>query len=190
VASGRQYPLDEEEKALFMREPVKGEDGKPRLPPFYYTYLMHGTTYHGRNYMYEKDYDLSRLATTYYHRYGPVGIVMERDNWFKGAQNPYRADARLPAALIGDLAGAALGGGHPLIAASVECWSEPPLATIGLGTGTMVSYARPYQHFTYYEIDDAIKHFSLPEDGRETRFTFLENAVRRGVNLEIIMGDA
>lgn len=43
----------------------------------------------------------SRLATTYYHRDGPVGRVLERFNWFPGPENTYAADARLPAALVG-----------------------------------------------------------------------------------------
>jgi hypothetical protein len=71
----------------------------------------------------------------------------------------------------------------------------------------MVSYARPYQHMTYYEIDDVIRGFSIPDKTDDpgvepidqqmkgpyragTRFTYLQNAVWRGVNLEVIMGDA
>src|SRR6185436_13451006 len=77
----------------------------------------------------------------------------------------------------------------PLDAIS-HCWSEPPFATIGLGTGTMVSYARPFQHMTYYEIDQKIVNFSLPPPGRVTYFTYLNRAILRGVNLELIMGDA
>ena len=189
-------------------------DGKPVQRPYEYTFLMHGTTYHGRNYLAPRKgemggVDLSRLATTYYHRYGPVGIVMERDNWFPGAQNTFRADARLPAAIFGLMGGDAMG---PL-AALGQVWAEPPFATIGLGTGTMVSYAHPYQWMTYYEIDDVIREFSLPPDPdapipegltdpdaielaklrpREApgHFTYLQNAVKRGVNLEVIMGDA
>jgi len=58
------------------------------------------------------------------------------------------------------------------VPAIVEPWSEPPFATIGLGSGTMAGYARPYQHMTYYEIDDVIRNFSMPEDCQEGRFTF------------------
>src|ERR1041384_5450843 len=39
--------------------------------------------------------DLSRLATTYYHREGPIGRVMEKFNWFPGEMNEYQADTRL-----------------------------------------------------------------------------------------------
>jgi hypothetical protein len=54
----------------------------------------------------------------------------------------------------------------------------------------MVSYARPYGHFTYYEIDEQIRNFSLPPRGDKAYFTYLLGAMRRGVNLEVIMGDA
>jgi len=153
---------------------------------------MHGTTYHGRNYIYREgtdNVDLSRLATTYYHRYGPVGVVMERFNWFPGPQNTYWGDLRMPATMVGNIA-AMIGTGTLPNAALVNAYSEPPLATIGLGTGTMASYARPYGHFTYYEIDEQIRNFSLPPRGEKARFTYLMNAMKRGVNLEVIMGDA
>ena len=158
---------------------------------------MHGTTYHGRNYLYEPDSargkalkDISRLATTYYHRYGPVGVVMEQDNWFKGKQNTFWSDVRQPVSMVGQIA-ASLGVGNLPLATLVQTWSEPPFATIGLGTGTMASYARPYQHLTYYEIDEVIRQFSLPEtEGQQARFTYLQGAIRRGANLEVIMGDA
>jgi hypothetical protein len=172
-----------------------------------FTYLMHGTTYHGRCYY---DPDIERVATTYYHRMGPVGKIMERYYWWSpthanpprqvtGADlvpdkargyNPYAADARMPAGIIGTLA-ASLGSPSNLpLDAIVHGWSEPPYATIGLGTGTMASYARPFQHMTYYEIDQKIVNFSLPPPGRKTYFTYLNRAIRRGVNLELIMGDA
>jgi hypothetical protein len=42
----------------------------------------------------------SRLATTYYHRESPIGIALQRFNWFPGPPITYAADARLPASLI------------------------------------------------------------------------------------------
>lgn len=211
------------QEADLMRDPDvpldRTDDGKliPRVYPF--TFLMHGTTYHGRNYMRPTEEtkgnaDLSRLSTTYYHRYGPVGIVLEKYNWWSmpekrvnlteeekkrrreanpGAQNDWSADLRMPATLIGQTMGGLGIGADPLSAivpVAVDSWSEPPIATIGLGTGTMASYARPYGWFTYYEIDDVMRGFSLPEGGGEARFTYLQNAIRRGVNLEVLMGDA
>jgi hypothetical protein len=216
VQMDEEFVRDEKENEMFRKIPLKTKDGTLVCPPYPYTFLMHGTTYHGRNYIrnykgddYEKNrIDLSRLATTYYHRYGPVGIVMEQYNWFSrpsaprethdllappgskpGRQNDYTADLRMPASLLGQMS-ASLGVGQLPLAALVDTWSEPPLATIGLGTGTMASYSRPYGSMTYYEIDEVIRHFNLPEDGGEARFTFLQNSIRRGVNLEVLMGDA
>jgi hypothetical protein len=155
-----------------------------------YRFLMHGTTHHGLNYQVPKQ--LSRLATTYYHRRGPVGEIMERLNWFKGKQNTYHADARLPAALTA-LGGASLATSNLPMAQLVCAWSEPPYATVGLGTGTMASYGRPFQHVTFYEIDETIRSFHLePFAAHRTEpfFTYLQGAVDRGVALEVIMGDA
>jgi hypothetical protein len=183
-------PHDREEFEQFAKNP-KDPTAKPQI--FYkYTYLMHGTTYHGRNYIYRPDEDhadLSRLATTYYHRYGPVGAVMEKFNWLPGPQNTYWADARGPTAVVGLLAtfGASPLPYDALLNAAV---SEPPYATIGLGTGTMASYCRPYQHLTFYEIDKQIRDFSLPPSGDRAFFTYLLGAIRRGANLEVVMGDA
>src|SRR5437016_235181 len=73
----------------------------------YYT-LLYNRINVGTNYLKptkREDYgdsqrDWSRLATTYFHRQGPVGVVMEKYNWFPGKPNTYHADARLPAGLI------------------------------------------------------------------------------------------
>jgi hypothetical protein len=173
------------------------------------TYLMHGTTHHGLNYIYyrapdgvDKTLTMNRLATTYYHRDGPLGAVMEKMNWFpglvyqKGGKSggekddriTFWADARMPTSLIG--AGVpSLGGVLPLTQI-VDAWSEPPYATIGLGTGTMASYGRPLQHVTFYEIDEHIRNFSIPPEGREVYFTYLQGCLKRGCKLEVIMGDA
>jgi hypothetical protein len=169
----------------------------PSAPTFPYTTLMHGTTNHGMNFLPpsdEKEWgnpekDKSRLATTYYHQLGPVGIVMQKFNWFNDPVNVYHSDARMPAALIGL-------GANPLnlcglpMEQLVCSWSEPPYATIGLGTGTMAAYGRPFQHMHFYEIDNHIVRLSLPKDGRRTWFTYVKGAMDRGVNLHIFMGDA
>ena len=155
------------------------------------TYLMHGTTHHGLNYQSPKK--LRRLATTYYHRKGPVGIIMERLNWFPGPQHTYWADARLPCSI------AAMGMSSPMASLPTQLttlWSEPPYATIGLGTGTMASYARPFQHLTFYEIDNKIRKFSeypfenRPDGVKAPYFNYVYDARKRGANVEIIMGDA
>jgi hypothetical protein len=136
--------------------------------------------------------DYSRLATTYYHRLGPVGIVMEKFNWqgqnFQGPENTYHADARMPASLIG-LAASPMGVALPADQL-VALWSEPPIATIGLGTGTMASYGRPFQHVHFYEIDSHVRKLSLPSAGRKQYFTYLTDAKARGCEVQVLMGDA
>ncbi len=151
-----------------------------------YTYLMHGTTHHGLNY--QEPRVLSRLATTYYHRKGPAGEVMEKLNWLPGKQNTYWADNRMPASLVG--LGATIGGGVNLpMADIVGAWSEPPYATVGLGTGTMASYGRPFQHVVFYEIDETVRNFHLPAEG-PFYYNYLQDALKRGSRVEVIMGDA
>jgi len=186
------------------------------------TGLLHGTTQHGQNFHWPPQ--LRRLATTYYHRLGPIGAVMERYNWFEKyksdnwdpkkfnartdttGQLVWTGDARLPAAMVG-LGAADLFGVLPG-ATLANSWSEPPIATIGLGTGTMSSYGRPYQHMVFYEIDDQIRNFSEPfqvedtinkadtdmtasdEKLRKPWFTYLRDSRLRGAQTEVIMGDA
>jgi hypothetical protein len=173
----------------------RGADRGDGIP---YTTLIHGHINHGQNYVKpndpSKDEDFSRLATTYYHRKGPVGIVMEKFNWFKdpNSNNTYWGDARMPAGLVAQGAFGALGASVLPLGSLVEVWTEPPFATIGLGTGTMASYGRPFQHVHFYEIDDQIRRLSIPDNkGRgKTYFTYLEDAKERGSNVQVLMGDA
>lgn len=189
--------------------------------PLYYTTLIHGHINHGMNLLkpknkndwFQEKKDFSRLATTYYHRYGPAGIAMEKFNWFPGPQNTYWADARLPASIWG--AGSSFMAPMDQLSA---LWSEPPYATIGLGTGTMASYGRPFQHVHYYEIDNHVRRLNLPlgrneyyltlgaeslareadfvydnykdRGGNRTYFTYLKDAIQRGCEVEVLMGDA
>jgi hypothetical protein len=200
----------------------RGEEGRS------YRQMIHGHINHGMNFLKpreSKDWgnpseDFSRLATTYYHRFGPGGIVMEQFNWFPGPQNTFWADARIGASL---LAGATVPFGSPLPADQLAAlWSEPPYATIGLGTGTMASYARPYQHMHFYEIDNLVRRLSLRKEwpvninylffrdkddptqpdtsssklalggssASSLQFTYLRDALARGAHLQVLMGDA
>jgi len=193
-------------------------DGVGRPGSVYHS-LMHGNIDHGMNFRKpgletaptlaqfeggdlnkenwgKQDLDFSRLSSTYYHRYGPVGVIMERWNWSENYwhwdQNVWHADARMPASLVGlaladGQMGALLPGANPL----VHTWSEPPLATVGLGTGTMASYARPYQSIHFYEIDNHIKKLSLPESPKgKVFFTYLLDARERGADVRVYLGDA
>lgn len=60
------------------------------------------------------------------------------------------------------------------------------VAIVGLGAGTMAAYAERGQDWTYYEIDpDVIKVASDPK-----YFTYLSDSISRGVDLNIVQGDA
>ncbi len=170
------------------------------FPGQVYTTLTHGHINHGKNFQRpakkdwnKPDLDFSRLATTYYHRQGPAGLVMEQFNWGSTPASPapvntYHADARLPASLVG--LGAWPGLANLPLQQLVDLWSEPPFATIGLGTGTMASYGRPFQHVHFYEIDNHIRRLSLPQRAGDEKFNYLLEAKARGCEVQVLMGDA
>lgn len=61
---------------------------------------------------------------------------------------------------------------------------RPNVAVVGLGAGSLASYAEPGQRWTYYEIDPAIEHIA-----RDPRyFTYLRDC--RASALEVVLGDA
>ena len=61
--------------------------------------------------------------------------------------------------------------------------AKPRIAVVGLGTGTIVSYREPGQHFTFYEIDPAIKR--IAESPR--LFTYLSDSEPDAY--DIVLGD-
>ncbi len=148
--------------------------------------LMIGKVAHGRQFLRptdpqevgKPDADFSRLATTYYHRSGPVGRAMEKFNWFPGPENTYAADARMAASQVGLCATAGAGPWASLIGA----WSEPPYAAILIKDGCMASYARPFQCVDFYERNPALIGLSLPAANAQPRFTFIHDARNRGAN--------
>jgi hypothetical protein len=58
------------------------------------------------------------------------------------------------------------------------------VGVVGLGTGTIAAYAEPLDVFRFYDINP------LAVDFAEDYFTFLEDARRRGAEIEIALGDA
>src|SRR5262245_60410605 len=133
------------------------------------------------------DRDFSRLPTTYYHRGSPVGVVMERFNWFGGRDNTYASDARLPASLVALAGTGHVGAGLPLTSFT-GVWSEPPYGTLGMSIGTMASYARPLQVVDLYENSKAVRELGLPSAG-QPKVSFVHDAKRRGAGLRIFAGD-
>lgn len=57
---------------------------------------------------------------------------------------------------------------------------------VGLGTGTLATYAGPDSQYTYYEIDPVVE--AIAED--EEMFTFLSDARALGANITTVIGDA
>jgi hypothetical protein len=70
-----------------------------------------------------------------------------------------------------------------------EMESNPPYAVVGLGTGTLASYANKGQVLHFYEIDPAVLRLSEPPEGQETYFWYLQDARKRGVDLTVKLGD-
>lgn len=60
------------------------------------------------------------------------------------------------------------------------------VAVIGLGAGTLASYGEAGQQFTFFEIDPAVERIAL--DNRY--FTYLADAMNRGVQVRTVLGDA
>lgn len=60
------------------------------------------------------------------------------------------------------------------------------VAVTGLGVGTLASYAKAGQDWTYYEIDPAV--VRVAEDTRY--FTYMDDCRRRGASLNVVLGDA
>lgn len=114
-------------------------------------------------------------------------VLKVTDFHVKNIQNN-SSDARLPASLVG--MGALSGLTNMPVNQLVDLWSEPPFATIGLGTGTMAAYGRPYQHVHFYEIDNQVRRMSLPLDDSTPFFNYLQGAKKRGSLVQVRMGDA
>jgi hypothetical protein len=142
--------------------------------------------------------DFSRYPIGNYDRAGPVGQIMRRLEWSrtdaaKMNDNPEfwlaenrrqeQGDVRLAALLLG-LGVSPLGG--PM-AQATAAWSEPPYAFVGLGAGSLYSFARPFQWVDAYELDPDIVALSAHEP---VVFPCFQVARKRGVSGKIFSGDA
>ena len=58
------------------------------------------------------------------------------------------------------------------------------IGIVGLGIGTLAVYSRPGDRLTFYELDPAVHRMA------EKHFSYLESARRRGVELDVVIGDA
>lgn len=57
---------------------------------------------------------------------------------------------------------------------------------IGLGSGTLATYGQPGQKLTYYEIDPLVKRVAY----NTAWFTFIQDALERKVDVDVVLGDA
>lgn len=159
-----------------------------------FTRLVHGTTLHGTQineyYLVRADspvpfgsfspwdvlalegalqaWDPKQEPLTYYHRTGPVGAMFHELRTRKGG-----ADAKADVAMV------------------------------GLGTGSVSCYALPGQKLTFYEIDPAVRKIvedpwmvmnqdevNKGEPAKLGPFTYVNDARKRGAELNFRMGDA
>lgn len=157
--------------------------------------LMLGGVHHGS--CITEPAELRRYPTGCYHPKSPFGQILRNLTWFHspkaqpfqpapaplpGKEEFSRVDARIVASLFG-------AGGSPLAAPLDQlgvAWSEPPMAVIGLGTGTILTYAHPLQWVDVHELDPAILGLS---DGEEPTFHYFRSARERGVAAHLIRGD-
>jgi hypothetical protein len=154
-----------------------------------YRYLMYNRVYMARNYEKPKNkqdfgnpaVDFSRLPTTYFHDKSPIGIVLQKYNWFPGKDNTYHADSRLPTSMIG-MAPDPWGQ-------LVNLWSDPPIAVLGMDAATLAAYARPAQTFHFTERVPVFMKLSLPGKDEKRYFHYVQDALDRGANLKIFEGE-
>lgn len=153
-----------------------------------YYYLMHNGTYMGRNYKEPRKKedrgnpakDFSRLPITYFHDKSPIGMVMQKYNWFPGPDNTFAADARLPASMIG------MGNVWGMTA---NLWSEPPIGSVGMDVATLAAYARPAQTMHFSERLPVLAKLSLPDAKKSAYFRYLRDALERGAAVKVFDGE-
>ncbi len=158
-----------------------------------YNTLIHGGIDHGRQ---KIKPEFRHEPCAYFHPLSGIGQVFMKLTWpntpvpnslhdFNNRPNPYHTFTlpswRFPAALVGSAS-------DPM-AALVALHSEPPFAVVGLGTGTLAAFAKPYQHVDMYEIDPLVYRLSQTVEGKDPPFTYLNDALARGAILEVKLGD-
>ena len=183
-----------EERALHKAPFIEVRNGpdnhaRPPDPAARQSYLLYHEVHWGLNYQRPVDKadwgnpekDFSRLPTTYFHPKGPLGVAFQKFNWFPGPSNTFHADARIVASLMGL-------GGDPRSQLAAT-WSDPPVAALGLATGTEAAYARPFQTVHYVERNPDIIALSQPAKDKEPLFQFVPDARQRGAALKVLEGE-
>jgi hypothetical protein len=200
-----------------MPELFKGHD----VPAEWKVYrkLIHGGIDHGQQVVRYKYEDANGVVTeeteamnlrkrrepiTYFHERNGIAELFYKLTWPKAQPVTAvidmngRSDARLPASMF-----ALAGGDFAAYTMLANTQSEPPFAVVGLGTGLLACYAKPYQHVDIYEIDPLIKNLSIVpgyvppwHQDRATMpklpdptFYFVHDAQERYAKIDVKLGD-
>lgn len=108
-------------------------------------------------------------------------VVMTHGSTVHGAQFEQAAKRNTPTMYYSTDSGAGLAIlNHPTYLAGRPI----RLGVIGLGAGTLASYARQGDFVRFYEINPLVHELA------EEHFTFLGDARRRGANVDVVLGDA
>jgi hypothetical protein len=145
-----------------------------------------------------------REPITYFYERNGVAELFYKLCWPKSqpvaeiANMNGASDARMPASMVG-----LAGGDFAAWTLLANTQSEPPYAVVGLGTGILACYAKPYQHVDFYEIDPLVKNLSIvpgyvppwhPERATmpmlpDPMFYFVHDAQERWAKIDVKLGD-
>ncbi len=148
---------------------------------------------------------LRRMPITYFHERNGVAEVYHKLSWPHAQPGDMvgkmigLSDARLPASMFGLASGPF--AAHAML---VNTQSEPPVAVVGLGSGILACYAKPFQTMDFYEIDPLVKDLTIapgyvppwharrqhmPANLPAPAFSFLHDAQERWAKTDVILGD-
>jgi SAM-dependent methyltransferase len=138
--------------------------------------LLHGTTLHGQQYQMHKWIVPLMAAETIGSGFGDplwlaaVAVAGSTEDYTQQALTYYHRTGPV---------------GHVMQAYNRSAADR--IGVIGLGTGTLACYGRPGQDFVFYDIDRAVKDISFD---RRDYFSYVCDARGRGVNVDLVLGDA
>ena len=205
-----------ESEGTSYRMPTMEEDPHPPREWKVYRTLIHGGINHGRQITdFKREDNVENPTLTMIKRREPITYFYDRNGvaevyntliWPK----PHVPTAKWPAMIVGNgdvrmptsMVGLAFGA-NPAFSMLANTQSEPPFAVVGLGTGLLACYAKPYQHVDFYEIDPLVKNLSItpgyvppwhPDRDKMPKmkdpiFYFVHDAQERWAKIDVILGD-
>ena len=198
-----------------VKEPALPDQPAPTPQKKIIRILIHGGINHGGQLMAALDGEGNlvggtqgkerRTPITYFHERNGVAEVYHKLSWPNAppgdrvGETIGLSDARLPASMLG-LASGSFAPWNML----VNTHSEPPVAVVGLGSGILACYAKPFQRMDFFEIDPNVKNLTvtpgyvplwhpkradMPKNLPEPAFTYLYDAEERGARTDVYLGD-